>query len=124
MKTAGGIVAIIAGVFAVVAAGVTLAVGGLGTAFETDSASTVIWLGWGGLLFSFLTIVLGAVALGVRSRTPGVLLIVSAVLGAFLGGTLVAVFMVLALIGGILATVGGRPQAISPAAPQESSVGS
>lgn len=35
MKTAGGIVAIIAGVFGVIAAGATLAVGGLGSAFQT-----------------------------------------------------------------------------------------
>lgn len=62
------------------------------------------------MLFSFLAIVLGAVALGVKGRTPGVLLMIPAVLGAILGGTLVAVFMVLALVGGILATVGGRRQ--------------
>ena len=57
-------------------------------------------------MFSFVTIVLGAVAMGAKGKVPGILLIVCAIAGAILGGTIVAVFMVLALIGGILATVG------------------
>lgn len=108
MQKAGGIIALIAGIFGTFAAITTLLVGGLGSAFSAEGANTVIGLGWGGILFSFATIVLGAIAIGARSRLPGILLIVCAVLGAILGGTLVAVFMVLALIGGILATIGAR----------------
>ena len=66
-------------------------------------------------MFSFLTIILGAVALGAKGRVPGVLLILCAIAGALLGGTFVAVFMALAAIGGILALVGGRERA--PAKP-------
>lgn len=116
MKKAGGVIAIIAGVFGVVAAGVTLLVGGVASAVEAEGSGTVVGLGWGGVFFSFATIVLGAIALGTRGRVPGILLIVSALLGAVLGGTLVAVFMVLALVGGILAVVGTRKGA-APAAP-------
>lgn len=45
------------------------------------------------------------------------MLIVCAVLGAVLGGGIVAIFMVLALIGGILATVGAikASKAVQPA---------
>ena len=68
-------------------------------------------LTWGGVVFSFATIVLGAIAIGAKGRVPGILLIVCAILGAILGGTLVAVFMVLALIGGILATIGVKKAA-------------
>lgn len=120
MKKAGGIIAIIAGVFGTIAAGITLLVGGLGSALGGEGASTVIGLGWGGVLFSFATIVLGAIALGAKNKIPGTLLIICAVLGAILGGTLVAVFMVLALIGGILAVVGTKkpaPAAVEVAAP-------
>lgn len=109
MKKAGGIVAIIAGVFGVFAAGFTLLVGGLGAAFEAEGSGTVVGLGWGGVLFSFAVIVLGAIAIGAKNKTPGILLILSSIVGVFLGGTFVAVFMVLALIGGILATIGAKP---------------
>lgn len=105
MQKAGGIIALIAGVFGTIAAGVTLFIGGVGSAVELEGASTVIGLGWGGVAFSFLTIILGAVAIGAKSRLPGILLIVSALAGAILGGTLVAIFMVLAAVGGILAIV-------------------
>ena len=110
MKKAGGIIALVAGIFGVFAAGITLFTGGLGAAFEAEGADTVIGLGWGGLAFAFLTIVLGAVAMGAKGRIPGVLLILCAIGGAILGGTIVAIFMVLAAIGGILAMVGGREQ--------------
>ncbi len=103
MRKAGGIIAIIAGIFAVFAAGFTLFVGGVGRAFEAEGAGTVIGLGWGGVLFSFLTIVFGAVCLTVEERFVAILLTVCALAGTILGGTFVAVFMALALIGGLLA---------------------
>jgi hypothetical protein len=111
MRKAGGIIALIAGIFGVISAGVTLLVGGIGGAFEAEGASTVIGLGWGGVAFSFLTIVLGAICIGANSRIPGLLLIVSSILGAILGGTLVAVFMALALVGGVLALLGKKKSA-------------
>lgn len=106
MGKAGGIIAIIAGVFGIFAAGVTLLFGGIGGALQAEGASTIVGLGWGGVLFSFLAIILGAVSMGATTKKPGVFLILSSIAGAILGGTLVAVFMVLALIGGVLATVG------------------
>ena len=106
MKTAGGIIALIAGVFGIFAAIVTLMFGGVADAFEAEGAGEVVWLGWGGLLFSFLTIVLGAVSLGVDSKKVGIALIASSLLGAVLGGLFVAVFMTLALLGGILVVIG------------------
>jgi len=117
MRKAGGIIALIAGIFGIFAAIATLFVGGMGAAFEAEGADTVVGLGWGGVVFSFLVIILGAVCMGAKSKIPGVLLIIASIFGAVLGGTLVALFMVLALIGGILALFGekkGQEQA-SPA---------
>jgi hypothetical protein len=108
MQKSGGIISLVAGIFATIAALVTLFIGGLGTAFEAESADVVVGLGWGGLFFSFLTIVLGAVAIGAKSRVPGVLLILSSIVGAVLGGTLVAICLALSLVGGILATIAKR----------------
>lgn len=113
MRKAGGIIALIAGIFGVIAAFATLMIGGMGAAFEANNAQLVVNLGWGGVAFSFFTIVLGAVAMGARSRLPGVLLILCALAGAVLGGTLVAIFMALALVGGVLALFGGRPQQVA-----------
>lgn len=111
MQKAGGIIALIAGILALFAAGATLIFGGLGSAFEAEGADTVVSLGWGGVLFSFTTIILGVVSIWAKGRAAGILLIVSAVLGAILGGTLVAIFMVLALIGGIMAILGAGKSA-------------
>ena len=108
MQKAGGIIGLIAGIFAVFAALITLVMGGMGKAFDAEGASTIIGLGWGGILFSFLCIIFGAVAMGSESKIPGALLTLCAIAGAVVGGTLVAIFMVLAFIGGILATVGAK----------------
>jgi len=115
IQKAGGIVALIAGIFGTFAAIVTLLAGGMASAFQAEGASTIVALGWGGVAFSFATIILGAVlALGATSKTPAILLIVCAILGAILGGTLVAVFMVLSLIGGIMAAIGTKTPPAGP----------
>lgn len=115
MQKAGGIIALLAGIFGVLAAIVTLMIGGIGAGFEAEGASTVVGLGWGGIGFSFLTIILGAVAMGAKGKVPGILIMLCAIAGAVLGGTLVALFMVLALIGGLLATIGPKRRVSSPA---------
>jgi len=116
MQKAGGIISIIAGIFGIFAAGATLFIGGVGSAFEANEASTVVGLGWGGVVFSFLVIIFGAVAMGAKSKKPGLLLILCSVGGAILGGTIVALFMVLSLIGGILAMIGvKKAQAVATA---------
>jgi hypothetical protein len=120
MKKAGGIIALIAGIFSVIAALITLLFGGIGSALNAESANTVIGLGWGGVIFSFLTIVLAAIALGVISRVPGILLVISSLAGVILGGTLVAIFMALSFIGGILIIIGGGKKKVNipPPIPQ------
>lgn len=107
MRLAGAIIALIAGIFATFAAGFTLFVGGVGGALRTDNAGLVIALGWGGVAFSFATIVLAAIGIANKGKMTGVLLIFSSLAGALLGGTFVAIFMALALIGGVLIIFGG-----------------
>jgi len=46
MKKSGGIIAIVAGAFGVIAAVITLFVGGISGALEVEDASTVVGLGW------------------------------------------------------------------------------
>lgn len=114
MKKAGGIVALVAGIFGVLAALTTLLLGGLGGAFDAQGAETVVGLGWGGVFFSFLVVVLGAVAMGSPGKKMGIMLIAASLCGAVLGGTLVAIFMVLALVGGVLIVIADRAPSQAP----------
>lgn len=107
MKIAAEILGILGGIFGSIAAFATLFLGGLGGAFNAEGASTVVGLGWGGLLFSIVSIVFGALAFG-KLRVAGYGLIISSILGGILGGTLVAICMIFPLVGGILALVGSR----------------
>jgi hypothetical protein len=121
MQKAGGIIALIAGVLGVVAALLTLFVGSVGTALQHNNeyAKLLVWSGWGGLLFSFLTIILGAVCISARSRMLAAFLIFAALGGVVLGGTAVAIFMAVALVGGVLAVFAVRPS--TDGAPRSSS---
>ena len=51
---------------------------------------------------------LDAIAIAAKGKVPGILLIISSIAGAILGGTFVAIFMVLSLVGGILAVIGTK----------------
>jgi hypothetical protein len=110
MRIAGGVIALIAGIFGLIAAITTLFFGGVGAAFSADGADTVLRLGWGGIAFSFLVIVYGACTLGSKGRWAGYLTIISAIGGWFLGGLLVGICMVLALIGGMLSLFQARSE--------------
>lgn len=59
------------------------------------------------MIFSFLSIVLAAIAFGVHSRIPGILIVASSIAGAILGGTLVAIIKALSIIGEVFIIIGG-----------------
>ena len=121
MKKAGGIIALIGGIFGTIAAIVTLMAGGLvaglegasaaleGGAADTSASTEIATFAILGLGASFVTIILGAISIGASSRKPGILLILCAVIGAITGGTLVAVCMILTLAGGVVAVIGTKP---------------
>ncbi len=104
----GGTVAVIGGIYATLMSFITLFFGSLG----------VFGGGWTGagfspvatLLFGFLTIVFGALAINARGPIPGIIVMITAVLGAIFGGLLLALFMIFPLIGGALAAAAARRQ--------------
>ncbi|NBG88181.1 hypothetical protein [Isachenkonia alkalipeptolytica] len=102
MQKTGGIIAMVAGAIVVVIAFATLIFGG---GIDWEALTLVEDIGWGGLFFSFLVIIFGTMAITARDKIIGILLILSAILAAILGGLFVAVFMVIALIGGVMATM-------------------
>lgn len=107
MGKTGGIVGLIGGIFAAMAAVFTLTIGGVGAAFEAKQAGAIVDFGWYGLASSFLVIVFAAVAITKPSVGSFGLLVMSAV-GAVVGGSFVAICLVLAWLGGVLAAIGVR----------------
>lgn len=112
MTKAGGIISIIAGIFGVMAGFFTLFFGGLSSAFSVAGSGMVVGMGWGGIAFSMLVIVYGAVAL-YKPAAGGTGLVLSSLSGIVLGGTLVAIVMVLSLIGGFLVLAGRKKVALA-----------
>ena len=116
MKKSGGIIAIVAGAFSIIAAVITLFVGGIGGALEAEGADTVIGLGWLGLFLSFVVIILGAATITAKKRFVPILLLVCAATATIAGGTLVAIIMVLAILGALLALFDPSFKAVAEAA--------
>lgn len=110
MKIAGGVVSIVFAVVSVISALATLLVGGIGEAVGTEGARLVTGLGWAGLFIAFVIIAFAAAAIGVRSTFPAIMIIVLSVINVIAGGTLVAIFMVPTLLGGIVSLIGVTQQ--------------
>jgi hypothetical protein len=128
MRIAGGILALVASVGGTIAALFTVLFGAVGKAAghytaEHSSGSateyiqagriaeqslTVMNLGWLGILASFLALVLAIVILCSKSQTSAWILLLCSIFGIVLGGSFVAFFMVLAVLGAIFALIGGR----------------
>lgn len=101
MKIAGGVVSIVFAVVAVISALATLLLGGIGEAVGTEGA---------GLFISFVIIAFAAAAIGAKSTFPAIMVIVLSVINVIAGGTLVAIFMVPTLLGGIVSLIGVTQQ--------------
>jgi hypothetical protein len=115
MRKAGGIVALIAGIFAVLAT--------LGSAYAQMFVFPAAIEGYtgdplgiaiGGLFISAIVIVLAAIILGTRNPWPGLILIVFSITGIAgnWGGGFVAICLALAVIGGILTLFERKPATI------------
>jgi uncharacterized membrane protein len=102
LKKAGAIISLVSSIIAVLMGFITLFFGGLGTALEAEGASTVTNLGWGGVFLSFILIVISAAAISAKSKKLPVAIIVLSLITAIFGGTFVAIFMVLCLLGAFL----------------------
>ena len=105
MRTMGGTIAVTAGIFATIAAILTLVVG-LAGALHAEEAMQIRWSEWGAVVVAFATVFLGAICLHARSVTAGLVLMMASVCGAVLGGVVVAGFMALTFAGGAVASIG------------------
>ncbi len=99
-RTAEFTLGLLGGIFGFFGAVLALALGTLGSAFGASSASTIIGLGWGAIIFSIIGII-GSVIVRGRAKQGGLLMIISA-----LGGLICISFyyllpFVLLIIGGL-----------------------
>jgi len=106
VKKGGGILTIIAASISVIMGFITLLIGGIGSAVDGDGADQVIGMGWIGIFLSFITIGFGIGVLVSKTKFPSISVFVLSILAAIFGGTLIAIFMVLSIIGGILSLIG------------------
>lgn len=123
MRKSGGIIALIGSIFGVLAALVALAIardvgwvstsntvvrvsfpadGGYSEYFFEGPALTT-FMAWSTVISCIAVFMLAVICLNVDKRLPAILLIVCAAVAAILGGAHVALFMGMALVGGILA---------------------
>lgn len=120
MRKAGGLLALYAGLYGVVAAIITLIVlGGIGSPVSVDP--TGVLLGWVGVGLSLMICVLGAATIRTSARWPVLLLLFCALTGFFISETLVSVCMVGAFLAGLLST-GGRTSIPLPSFDEQSSL--
>ena len=88
MRKAGGLLALFAGLYGVVAAMITLIVlGGIGSTASVDPRG--VSLGWAGVALSLLISILGAVCMRTTSQRLVFLLLLCALTGAVISETLV-----------------------------------
>lgn len=101
MIKAGSVIAIIVGLLGMLAGFVTLFFGGLTSAFSMTGADTVVGLGWGGIAFSMLVVIYAAIAFS-KPTAGAAGIILSSIFGIALGGTLVAILLILSLMSGVM----------------------
>ena len=112
MRKGGALLALLAGLYGVLAAIITLIV--LGGSVDLRG----VWLGWVGLALSFLIIALGAICIRTTSQIPVFLLLLCALAGAVISETLVSLCMASAFFSGLLATRGRFSMPLPPLAKQ------
>ena len=110
LRQTGGALAVAAGILAILAAQLMFVLDGITGVREPENYAVFVAIELGAVLLSFLTAASGALSMSVKSRMPGILLIVAAILAAHLGGLLVALFMAVALAGGVLVLIGDNRQ--------------
>ncbi|MBZ4666574.1 DUF4064 domain-containing protein [Mahella sp.] len=103
-RTAEFVLGLIGGIIGIFSSLIALFVGGVGTVFEAEGASTVTGLGWAAALFSILAIVGAAIVKG-KPKVAGVMLLVAGI-GGFISISMFYIIPgILILIAGIMALV-------------------
>lgn len=104
----GAILAVLAALWALLAAGTSLYLSAGVGPHDDPTAQTVAGLGWLEVALAALAVVLGALTFFVRRRWPGLALIAVGLLGAVLSSSVNLAFMLTVAVGGFIAFMGRR----------------
>ena len=106
MQKAGGIVALIAGISGVWLASILVLLSIMNGAPDEVMHSEIMLVAW-----SFLILLFAVVTIRAKGKIPGVLVLITALLGPTVGvqdSIFFLTFMLLAALGGVLALIGAR----------------
>lgn len=106
MKKSGSFIVLFGSLFAMIAAVVTLFVGGVGAAL--GGGSSVMSFGLMGLLLSMVIFILSIISFSRKTNGVGISMLVLSLANVMGGGTFVAFTMVLCISGAILYVIGTR----------------
>lgn len=108
MQRTGGIIGLIAGILAFFAAVATFFVGTAASFLDAEAAA---FRSWDAALYGFLcalvVIIFSAQMMNRTDRLPSIVVVITSVVGFFVGGLFVAICMVLAFIGGLVGLLQG-----------------
>lgn len=105
MRTAALVMGITGGVFGIIAALLTLALGGLGAAFQAEEAGDILVRSFFGVFVGVFAIVGGGVAIH-YPKISAVLQFLTAITGSLLMGFFWTFSLILLLVGAALAIIG------------------
>ncbi len=103
-RTVEFVLGLIGGIFGFFGAIFALMVGGIGSVLGAEAGSTVVNLGWAGILFSILGIV-GASLVKSKTKLGGWFMIISAIGGVVSISFAYALSFVLLIIAGLMAVI-------------------
>ncbi|MEC9483848.1 MAG: hypothetical protein UMU75_11120 [Halomonas sp.] len=104
----GAAFAILAAIWALVAAGISLYLGTSVGAVEEPTEQTVVGLGWWEVGIALVAIVVASVTFFSRSRYAGLALTLVGVVGIFISSSANMAFMATVAVGGFMAFMGRR----------------
>lgn len=107
MRTASLVLGIIGGVFGIIAALLTLLLGGLGSAFDAAGAGSIVGRSFFAVFVGVIAIVGGALAIR-YPKVSAILQLITGVMGLLLIGLFWLFSVILLLVGALLAFLGRK----------------
>jgi len=110
MKKAGSILTLLGSIFGMLAAIFTLFFGGVGAALGGEGAAGIMAMGLFGILLSITLFVLSILSFSCKDDKIPIVMLILSVANIIVGGTFVAVCMVINVVGAILLVVAIRKE--------------
>ena len=104
-KKTGGIISLIGALFGIFAVGITGCVGlfeSVSTELMGNKQNTLLWMSLVGIIGTITLIILSVKLMNTNNKNISIGVIITSVITGIGGGTLLLVFMILCLVGGVI----------------------